>query len=482
MRPRVLAALALGLLLAPPGAGAAASLETRLDAALRHRGLRGARIAVLVVGRDDGRLVYARDPDRALVPASNLKILTALAALAAFGPAHRFTTEVYADAPLDAEGVVSLLAIRGGGDPALTSEDLWRLAADLRRMGLRKVRGDLLLDDTAFDGEHWHPGWGRISSRAYHAPVGALSVNYGAFAVVVEGGAHAGKPVRVAIDPPIPFFRVSNRAHTGPPRARRTLVVDREPAEAFEHVIVSGRMPAASEPKVYHRSVLDAARYAGAVFRMQLEANGIAVSGATRVSPVPPAATLLLSFEGKALAEVVRLFVKFSNNAIAEGLVKAMGARHAQGPATWKDGLAAMRAELASLGLAVDQLKIADGSGLSYENRVSPRSLVEALRLGHRSFRFGPEFVAALPIAAADGTLEERAEEAAMGVRAKTGLLTRVTGLSGYARRSDGVVAFSVLVNGFRGSAEAAMDGVDGFVAALVKGEEALAAQDLRAR
>ena len=482
MRPRVLAALALGLLLAPPGARAGTSLETRLDAALRHRGLRGARIAVLVVGRDDGRLVYARDPDRALVPASNLKILTALAALEAFGPAHRFTTEVYADAPPDAEGVVSLLAIRGGGDPALTSEDLWRLAADLRRMGLREVRGDLLLDDSAFDGERWHPGWGRISSRAYHAPVGALSVNYGAFAVVVEAGARAGEAVRVAIDPPVPFFRLSNRASTGPARSRRTLVVDRVSAEAFENVIVAGRMPAASKPKVYHRSVLDSARYAGAVFRMQLEANGIRVSGATRVGPVPAAATPLLAFEGKALAEVVRLFVKFSNNAIAEGLVKAMGARNAEGPATWKGGLAAMRAELSSLGLAVDQLTIADGSGLSYENRVSPRSLVEALRLGHRSFRFGPEFVASLPIASADGTLEDRAEEAAMGVRAKTGLLTRVTGLSGYARRSDGVVAFSVLVNGFRGSAEAAMDGVDGFVGALVKDEEALAAQDLRPR
>lgn len=482
MRPRVLAALVLGLFLAPPGASGEASLETRLDAALRHRGLRGARIGVLVVGRDDGRLVYARDPDRARVPASNQKILTALAALQAFGPAHRFTTEIYSDAPLDGEGGVSLLAIRGGGDPALTSEDLWRLAADLRRMGLREVRGDLLLDDSAFDGEHWHPGWGRISSRAYHAPVGALSVNYGAFAVRVEGGARAGEPVRVAIDPPVSFFRLSNRARTGPPGSRRTLVIDREPAEAFEHVIVSGRVPAAREPKIYHRSVLDAARYAGAVFRMQLEANGIAVTGATRVGPVPAGATRLLAFEGKALAEVVRLFVKFSNNAIAEGLVKAMGARRADGPATWQDGLAAMRAELVTLGLSVAPLTIADGSGLSYENRVSPRSLVEALRLGHRSFRFGPEFVAALPIAASDGTLEERAEGAALGVRAKTGLLTRVTGLSGYAHRGDGVLVFSVLVNGFRGSAEAAMDGVDGFVAALVKGEETLAAQDLRPR
>jgi D-alanyl-D-alanine carboxypeptidase/D-alanyl-D-alanine-endopeptidase (penicillin-binding protein 4) len=146
-----------------------------------------------------------------------------------------------------------------------------------------------------------------------------------------------------------------------------------------------------------------------------------------------------------------------------------MGARADSGPGSWPGGIAAMRRELENLGLAMDHLSFFDGSGLSYANRVPPRSLVEALLLGERSFRFGPEFVAALPIAAADGTLEERAEGAAHGVRAKTGLLTRVTGLSGYARLPEGRVAvFSVLANGYRGGAQAALDGVDGFVTELV--------------
>ena len=489
MGRRVRAALALVLLLAVPATRVgkalaeplSGSLSERLDAALAHRGLRGARIAALVVDRVDGRVLYARDPDRALVPASNLKLLTALAALSAFGPTHRFTTEILADAELGPGGEVERLYVRGGGDPALTSEELWRLAADLRRLGLARVRDGIVLDASYFDDERWHPSWGSVSARAYHAPVSALSVNYGTFAVRAVAGAAPGDPVQVVLDPPVPFLRLANRAHTGPARGRPSLSVERRGAGAFEEVVVSGEMQAGSEPKVHHRSVIDPVAYAGAVLRMQLEANGIAVQGGTRRGLVPAAALSLLRFEGKPLSEIVRLFVKYSNNVIAESLVKAMGARADPAPGSWRAGIAAMRRELEGLGLAVDPLSFVDGSGLSYANRVPPRSLVEALLLGERSFRFGPEFVAALPIAAADGTLKERAEGAAHSVRAKTGLLTRVTGLSGYAWLPEGRVAvFSILANGYRGGAEAALDGVDGFVAELVAVETPRLAQELR--
>jgi len=481
MGRRVRAALALGLLLAVAATALAESLPERLDAALTHRGLRGARIAALVVDREDGRVLYARDPDRALIPASNLKLLTALAALSAFGPTHRFTTEILADAEPGPEGAVERLYVRGGGDPALTSEEMWRLAADLRRLGLARVRDGIVLDASYFDDERWHPSWGSVSARAYHAPVSALSVNYGAFAVRALAGAAPGDPVQVVLDPPVRFLRLANRARTGPARGRPSLSVERRSAGAFEEVIVSGQMRAGSKPKVHHRSVLDPVAYAGAVLRMQLEANGIAVQGGSRRGLVPAAAVSLLPFEGKPLAEIVRRFVKYSNNMIAESLVKAMGARADPAPGNWRAGIAAMRRELERLGLALDNLSFVDGSGLSYANRVPPRSFVEALLLGERSFLFGPEFVAALPIAAADGTLEERAEGAAHGVRAKTGLLTRVTGLSGYARLPEGRVAvFSILANGYRGGAEAALDGVDGFAAELVAGQTPALAQELR--
>jgi D-alanyl-D-alanine carboxypeptidase/D-alanyl-D-alanine-endopeptidase (penicillin-binding protein 4) len=458
-----------GLGLARPGAAAESGLAGRLEAALRHPALRGARVAALVVARSDGRVLFAREPDRALVPASNQKILTAVAALARFGPTYSFRTELLADAPPDAAGAVRLLAVRGGGDPSLTSEQLWRLAADLRARGLRRVRGPLVLDDSAFAEPRWHPSWGAPSARAYHAPVGALSVNYGAFAVEVRPGPQVGEPARVAVDPPVEYLRLVNRAITGGGRSRGPLAVERAVGPEAEEVVVKGSLPPGAGARHFQRSVLDPTRYAGAVLREQLAAHGIAIEGETRVGPVPEGTMTLLAFEGKPLAEIVRLFMKHSNNLIGETLIKHLGAVASGEPGSWENGIPALRAALEELGLATEGLVLADGSGLSYENRAPPRAFVEALRVAADSFAFGPEFAASLPIAAADGTLARRASGAANRVRAKTGLLTRVNALSGFARLADGSDAvFSLLVNGSRSSPPRAIAAIDGFVAALV--------------
>jgi D-alanyl-D-alanine carboxypeptidase/D-alanyl-D-alanine-endopeptidase (penicillin-binding protein 4) len=446
-------------------------LGTRLKAALRVPALRGARQSVLVVEARTGRQVFASKPDRALVPASNLKVLTGVAALAAFGPAYRFTTAVLSEGPPDGAGAVENLYIRGGGDPSLTSEQWWRLAADLRIRGLRRVRGDLVMDDTLFDSERWHPSWGAVTARAYHAPVGALTANYGAFYVAVEAAPAPGEPVRISVDPPIAYLRLVNRARTGTAGSAESIVVQRQLAADSERVVVSGSVPAGSEPLEFWRSVARPARYAGAVLRMQLEANGIAVGGGVRLAAAPDTATGLYTFEGKPAGEVIRLFLKNSNNFIGEVLVKSLGVRASAdaSPGSWETGIPALLRQLEQVGLETDGLRLVDGSGLSTENRVSARTLVSALRLAEASFAVGPEFISALPIAATDGTLERRAEASMGQVRAKTGLLTGVTGLSGFAEAAGGErFVFSVLVNGYRGSDTGAMKAVDGFIAVLV--------------
>jgi len=444
-------------------------LSVRLAAALGAAGLRGAEVGVLVVAVDGGEVLFAREPDRLLIPASNMKVLTALAATAEFGPTHRFASEIWAGAAPDAEGAVPWLAVRGEGDPTLTSEQWWRLAADLRRLGLRRVDGPVWLDASAFDEEHWHPGWGAHSARAYHAPVAALSANYGAYAVVVEPAA-SGEPARVRVDPAVPYLRVLSQARTGACGSDSSLSVSRRAGEGFERVVVTGSLPAGAEAEVFWRSVIDPVGYAGSVFALQLAANEIDLASAPRAGPLPEGGVLLHRFEGKDMGEVVRLLGKYSSNFIAESLVKAMG-RHAFGGAgSWASGTEAARSRLEAMGLPLDGARIVDGSGLARDNRVSPRLLVAALSSAHRSFRYGAELVAALPIAAGDGTLSERAEGAAGRVRAKTGLLTGVTSLSGLAQLSDGrVAAFSILVNGFERGAPAAQRAVDGFVEALVR-------------
>lgn len=456
--------LVLQLLCLP--AARAGDLAARLGAALEHPGLRGAALGALVVRADDGRVVFERGADQLLVPASNLKILTALAALSTFGPTHRFTTRVYADAaPAAADGSVGTLAIRGGGDPALTSEDWWRLAADLRRLGLRRVRGDLILDDTYFDQQRWNPAWDAVSARAFHAPVGALTANYGSFAVEIQPP-HAGAPLRIGLDPPLPMFELVDRTKPG----SGALDVARQSAGERERIVVSGSPPTDGDAVLLYRSVADPARYAAAVLRMQLAAQGIAVDGQDRLAPVPAGFHELLAFEGKPLADILRLLMKFSNNNIAEMLLKNLGAAQDGPPGTWITGVAAARQRLVALGVPSSGFQTVDGSGLSPANRVTPRTLVTALRIAGASFTFGPELLSALPIAARDGTLSKRAAAAADAVRAKTGLLNGAAALSGFARTPDGTdLIFSLIVNDYTHGDPDALAGIDGFAAALVR-------------
>ena len=445
------------------------ALRARLDAALAVPALRGARVGVRVETAG-GKLLYERAGDLPLVPASNQKVLTALAAFRALGPTHRFETEILADRMPDAEGAVDMLYVRGGGDPALTSEDLWRLAADLRRAGLRSVRQGVVLDDSLFDSERWNPAWGPITARAYYAPIGALTANYGAFAVIVQPSA-SGEAPDVSVDPPLDYFRIANQARTGPTRGARSLQVERHSVPEGEQIQVRGALPTRSDTQTIQRSVLDPARYAGALLVSQLGAVGVRVQGEVRPGGIPPQAVSLLSFSGAPLSDVIRRFLKYSNNQIGESLVKGLGARATGQPGSWTNGMTAVRTELQAAGLSLDGAVLLDGSGLSHENRVTARLLVSALRVVDGSFEFGPEFEAALPIAASDGTLQERAEASRARVRAKTGLLTRVTSLSGFAQAPDGErLIFSILVNGFRGSASSAMRAVDGVAAALVTG------------
>lgn len=474
-----------------PAAGLAAdaSLAERLDAVLAEDLLARASVGVLVERARDGEVLYARGADQLFIPASNQKILTAIASLSRFGPAHRFTTRIWAPEPIDGEGEVGELVVEGGGDPVLRSEDWWRVAADLRTAGLRGVRGDVRIEDALFEGPAWHPSWGDVTARAYHAPIGALTANLGVFAVSVWPRAEPGSAARVAVDPPVDYLRLRNLARTSPRRARPSLSVDRLAGAASEGVAeeivrVEGTVRKGDPGDLFPRSVLDPGLYAGSLLLHQLRANGIEVDGIVRRAPRGDAPfALILERPGGSVAEIVRVCLKQSSNAVAETLVKNLGAWagmesspvSADGPrrrGEWAGGIQALRRELEALGIDLADARLVDGSGLSLQNRSSPRMLVRALRVARDSFAIGPELVAALPIAHRDGTLERRLERADGRIRAKTGLLTDagVTALSGYAERPDGeTLIFSILVNGPGAGGEAGMEAVDRLAETLLE-------------
>jgi D-alanyl-D-alanine carboxypeptidase/D-alanyl-D-alanine-endopeptidase (penicillin-binding protein 4) len=297
--------------------------------------------------------------------------------------------------------------------------------------------------------------------------VAALTANYGAFSVEVAPPPRSGLPPHVSIDPPVPFFQLADAVRAG---GDARISVERVADGDRERVRVVGSVRPGGDTVVVQRSVTDPVRYAGAVLRMQLAALGIAVDGAERLGPVPAGFTELIAFRGRTLAEVIALLMKWSNNNVAEMLVKSLGARASGPPGSWPTGTAAARAQLTALGVDLTGLTMVDGSGLAASDRVTPRTLVSALRAARRSFAFAPELAAALPIAGRDGTLRKRAAGAADRARAKTGLIDGVASLSGYARTGDGRdVVFSILNNGAPAGAAAAVAANDAFLEALVQ-------------
>lgn len=447
----------------------------RLAPALAAPELRGARVGALVVRARDGAVLFARDASASFAPASNQKILTALGALVRFGPDHRFVTEVLADSAPATGGHVDTLYVRGSGDPGLVSEQWWRLAADLRRDGLRRA-GRIVLDDGAFDRERWHPSWTPVGARAYEAPIGALEANYGAFQVVVRPGPRVGAPVEVALDPPVPGLDTVVRAITVGRTVPTQLGVAREAGPDGDRVLVTGLLTEDAGAQAVSRSVTDPTLYAGRVFAASLAANGVVLDDPRpRSGEVPAGAVRLLAFEGPTLGETVRLLLEYSSNPIAETLLKALGRAETGAAGSFASGARALRTILANQGVDLVGVEIVDGSGLSLRDRVSPRSLVSALRIARASLAIGPELMAGLPVAARDGTLAHRASAARDRVRAKTGTLEGVLALSGFAQAADGEeLVFSLLVNGAR---TASVAGVDGFAAALAACEGAGGAQ-----
>jgi D-alanyl-D-alanine carboxypeptidase/D-alanyl-D-alanine-endopeptidase (penicillin-binding protein 4) len=441
--------------------------EAALRSLLSDPRLRGARIGVSVAELWSGETLAAHEAHRVLVPASNQKLLISVAAFEHWGPAHRFTTSLHAAGAED--GIVDgPLWVEARGDPSLVSERLWSLAEEVRLRGVREIPDGLAVDASYFAGAAHHPDWRPLSQRAYEAATGAFAANYSTFRIEVAPGLAPGSPVRLDLAPRTDYFRMRADARTVAGRGRLMLGLAPLADATGERVTLSGSVAAAGSADSFWRSVAQPERYAASVLRQQLEAQGIRVGPGLQFGPRPAEVPELLRFRGATLAELVALLNKFSNNFIAEQLLKCLGAERYGPPATWEKGARALEDWLAQSGLADPHTIVADGSGLSARNRIAPATLVALLRRGARDPDWGPELLASLPLGGRDGTLRERDLADRSGVRAKTGHLRAAAALSGVLPSPDGrALVFSVMVNGARRARADVDAALDAFVSAL---------------
>ena len=477
--------LATAVTLALAAATAAAAdkrgpLQRGLDAIVDAPRFAHAWWGVEVRSLRTGAVVYARNAERDLKPASTLKLVTTAAALDAFGPDARLRTTVETAGRLDGLGrILGDVYLVGRGDPNLSGrfadgritaifEDM---AEALRQAGVRRIEGRLLGHEGLFTGDRrgddW--SWGDLV-WGYGAEVSALSFNDNVAVITVSPGEREGEPIVVDRAPPSSYYRVASTAITGPRGGARELTLKRDFGSTL--IRLSGAVAAGSAPQSLTVALEDPARYAATVFAEALAAKGILLGGGVDTSsqPLPAGTRVLAAHESPPMAEMVKVVNKVSQNLHTEMLLRLLGAQ-VKGEGSVEMGHAAVEEFLRRLGASPESWAMQDASGLSRSDLVTPHGMA-ALLAGMDRHRYAAAFRDSLPVAGVDGTLATRMEQPALRgkVVAKTGTIRHVNALGGYVTaRSGQRFVFYAAVNHHPGPASdstAALDAIAALLAA----------------
>lgn len=474
MRRRYVLALTVGLVLSIPraelhsqqtfGAGhntvpVREALETSLPALIASRQVAlgsSTMIGVAVLDANSGALLFSHNADQRFAAASNAKIITAATALDLLGSDFQFRTELLAET-VDALGhIPGDLYIRGRGDASFDEADMVRLVGRLADLGVTRVDGDIVVDNSYFDAINLPPHFDEQPEEesSFRAPIAATSFTYNAWTLRVRPSLSGAGPARIIVSPANDYVQVVSTVSTiarGRTRLRMTSV--EEPGHLV--VRISGQIRREVRERRFRKRVPDPVPFVGTALRRTLLAAGITVrSPKIKSAAVPVAARVVALHQSLPLAVMIRGMGKHSNNFVAELVLKVVGAEIiAKGePATWSDAQAAVGVFLAKVGLEKGEYRFENGSGLFDSNALTPMQLVKVLALAQEDFRWGPDLLASLAIAGGDGTLSRRMSDGpvARRIRAKTGTLDHASALSGVAAvNGNSPLIFSVLINGF---------------------------------
>jgi D-alanyl-D-alanine carboxypeptidase/D-alanyl-D-alanine-endopeptidase (penicillin-binding protein 4) len=435
-------------------------MATKLKKDIQASGFKADDLGLWVGSRSEKNLnskletFFSHNSERLYIPASLSKLVTLGAALHELKPGFKFKTLLVSDAKIDDGVLQGALYLKGAGDPSFVSENMWFLVNELTRAGVRLVEGDVVVDDNRFD----HIRWGddrqeeRVD-RAYDAPIGAMSMNWNSVNVYVRPGDKVGDKAKVFADVMTPYIKVRNEAKTVAAGRGKTIAIERTSEDGFagDVVVVTGSIAKDQPEFSAYKNITQPDVWAATNLVEFLRQRGVQVKGKVRVGTAPKDAPVLATAESKPLAYVVADMAKWSNNYVAEMLVKNLAAEAGELPATMASGMQHVQKYLVEAGLEKGKFDFVNAAGFTRKNHLTPQQLGRVLEHVRADFTIFPEYLAALPVAGVDGTLRKRmiGTSAQRWVRAKTGLLNGVVGLAGYAGRENGpVVSFAFIYNG----------------------------------
>ncbi|SEN59403.1 D-alanyl-D-alanine carboxypeptidase/D-alanyl-D-alanine endopeptidase [Lihuaxuella thermophila] len=437
----------------PAWASGGSDPDVRLDRTLRqyvqelkqNPDTKGMLVGYEVYSLDRHKAVSSWQESKTFVPGSTLKLLVSAALLDRWPRELRIPTELYIDGRVAGGVLRGDVILKGYGDPSLTVDKLDQLAQALVKKGIRKMSGDIVVDDSYYDSVRLGTSWMWDDELfPFSAQIGAVSVNGNTVRVKVTPG-RLGKPPRVTVSPAPDYVRVVNRAVTED-GDNQNLTITR--TRAKNELVISGKIGTDHPGLTVKRTVVEPGLFAGYVFKERLQKKGMLAGKHTTVitGAVSAQAERIGQIVSPPMDQLLRHMTKKSDNFFAEMLLKQLGAREA-GEGSAEAGIRAIQSfarDRAGMNL---QFRQVDGSGLSRQDAISPHHLVQLLETMDRH-PAGERFWSLLPVAGVDGTLKNRmtGTPGEKHVRAKTG---GEFGLAGIAVAQSGErFAFSVLIKG----------------------------------
>lgn len=479
-----------------PGRAVRSEIRSAVVDTIEATPYEGAFWGVEVTNLRTGRRLFSRNPDHVFTPASNVKLLTAAAALRRLEPKYCYKTTLHIDGPVRNGVLRGNLIVRGSGDPTLggyqqrgdPTQVFRRWADSLKHAGVTRIEGDIIGDDDPFSdvplGDGW--SWNDVPHN-YAAEVNGLVFNVNTVDVSVTGRA-IGAPGRVTWSPhETDFVQIINQTRTVSSDSSADEEYDR-PFDENTFRISSRVHPGQTQEEAL--TVTRPTQYFTHVLREVLTQEGISIKGGgvdVDRLPIKPdydneSVERVATYRSPPLHEIVRIMNHESQNLYAEQLLRTLAVVNR--PDTTSDelekgsaalGAFAVKSELAGAGVDTSRVQIADGSGLSRKNLVSPRAMTRLLE--HMWVEADPEsssaFYDSLPKGGEEGTLEYRFLNGAPAqgvVRAKTGTLSNVSALSGYLKSESGTpLSFVIFCNHHLAETEEVRDAQDAIVNALVQ-------------
>jgi len=424
----------------PSAHAQAGPLNDEAMASIQMLGLEKATHGIYSVAAKSGKVLLDINSNELLNPASNVKMITAAVALKVLGGDYRFRTIFTTDAR-KAGGLIHNLYIKGNGDPFLVTEVMERMVKNLIRAGVTSVSGDIIVDESFFDGPARQVSID--NQRPYAAATASTALNFNSVRILVD---RKGSGYEITLDAPNDYIEIVNKLR----RVGRGISLSRLPAKDHDKILVSGGLPRKQAHFEKYVNISHPPLYLGSAFKTALVENGVPVRG-TAKKRLSKGGVLLTDELSKPLRLIVDDMNRFSNNFVAEQLVKHLGAMKFGEPGTTKKGINLFEEYLTSLGIKRGTYTLVNGSGLSHENRMSAKQLVRVLQASYNDKAISKDYIASLSIAGQKGTIKERHRGPLLKGKlyGKTGSLNGVSTLTGYVPMKNGEIAiFAILTNG----------------------------------